>query len=282
MIKNIAYYPSQCALNSRPVMSAVLDVFQSRGIQTQENSLNADAAVIWSVLWHGRMRKNQQVYEHYRRQGKPVVVIDVGALYRGRTWKLAVNHINQTGYYGHTENLDRNRPTKLGISTAINLTNNGEILVAAQHNSSLQVAPVGIIESWITDQVEQIRRVTDRPIVIRPHPRCRVDLSKVPRNMRIEQPVAVANTYDSFNIHYDYHAVVNYNSGPGIQAAISGARPIVDQSSLAWPVAVSIADIDHPYEIDRQQWLIEICHTEYTLDELKLGLWLQRIAPALM
>ena len=82
-------------------------------------------------------------------------------------------------------------------------------------------------------------------------------------------------------MHFDYHAVVNYNSGPGIQAAISGTRPIVDATSLAHPVAHSIEQIDQPYLIDRDQWLIEICHTEYTQEELQKGLWLKRIESAL-
>ena len=77
MINNIAYFPSQCAQNSRPVMSAVLDYLQARGIQTQENSMESDAAVIWSVLWAGRMAPNQAVYQHYRSQGKPVVIIEI-------------------------------------------------------------------------------------------------------------------------------------------------------------------------------------------------------------
>ena len=119
MIKSIAYFPAQCALNSRPVMSAFLDACQAAGIQTQENAQYADAAVIWSVLWHGRMRANQQVYEHYRKQNKPVIVIDIGALYRGQTWKLAVNHITAQGYYGHHDNLDFDRPRRLQISLAI-------------------------------------------------------------------------------------------------------------------------------------------------------------------
>ena len=57
-------------------MSAVLDYLQARGIQTQENSMTADAAVIWSVLWAGRMAPNQAVYEHYRSQNKPVIVLE--------------------------------------------------------------------------------------------------------------------------------------------------------------------------------------------------------------
>ena len=79
----------------------------------------------------------------------------------------------------------------------------------------------------------------------------------------------------------DCHAIVNYNSGPGIQAAIAGCRPIVDQSSLAYPVAVNTADIDRPYTVDRKQWLVETSHTEYTVEELQQGLWLKRLEPAL-
>ena len=66
-----------------------------------------------------------------------------------------------------------------------------------------------------------------------------------------------------------------------IHAAIAGVRPVVDASSLAYPVGVEFADIERPYDVDRQLWLTQICHTEYTLDELKKGLWLERIKPSL-
>jgi hypothetical protein len=56
---------------------------------------------------------------------------------------------------------------------------------------------------------------------------------------------------------------------------------VVDQSSLAYPVAVNIADIDCAYVVDRKQWLVETSHTEYTLEELQQGLWLKRLEPAL-
>ena len=281
MIKNIAYFPTQCAQNSRLVMEAVLDCFQANGIQTQENSWNSDAAVIWSVLWHGRMQPNRAVYEHYRGQNKPVVIVEIGALYRGHTWKIAVNNITSAGYYGNHENLDLDRPRKLGVSLAINSNRKPAVVIAAQHRASLQVADIGSMEDWIISQVAQITAVTDRPIVIRPHPRCALNLANINPNVTIERPRPVANTYDSFDLHFDCHAVVNYNSGPGIQAAISGCMPIVDQTSLARPVSYVIADIEQPYEINRDQWLTEICHTEYTLEELRRGTWFPRILPAL-
>lgn len=277
MIKNIAYFPLQAAQNSGPVLETMLDCLQANGIQTQENSMTADAAIIWSVLWHGRMAKNELVYNHYRAQNKPVICVDIGALYRGTTWKVSINNINASGYYGHTENLDWDRPRKLGISLAKISQANPHIIIAAQHRNSLQVKNLPSIEHWINSQIHALRQITDRPIIVRPHPRCQLKIDQLPKNLIYETPHKLQQTYDSFDMHYNCHAVVNYNSGPGIQSAISGCRPVVDKTSLAYPVSISINDIEKSYDIDRDQWLVEICHTEYTLEELHRGIWLKRI-----
>lgn len=277
----LAYFPSSVARNGSSVLDAVLDSAQFYGFTPAENSLDADAAVIWSVLWNGRMAPNQAVYQHYRAQGKPVIVLDVGALYRNQTWKLAVNNISAEGYYGHLDNLDWDRPRKLGISLAMSMSQNPSILIAAQHRKSQQVVDLPSIEEWISWQVQSIRNNTDRPIRVRAHPRSPLNISKLPTGVVIETVEKLADTYDSFNLRFDCHAIVNYNSGPGIQSAINGVRPIVHNSSLAYPVSVGYADIEQPYTIDRDTWLVQICHTEYTIDELRRGLWFKRIEPAL-
>jgi len=262
-------------------MNAVLDCLQAAGIQTQENSMTADAAVIWSVLWHGRMKPNQQVYNHYRSQGKPVIVIEIGVLYRGNTWKVAVNNVNAEGYYGHLDNLNWDRPKKLKISLANQQITKPEIIIALQHTQSQQVSHISDMGEWLKQTISILQNNTDRPIVVRPHPRCRTIMPVLSPDIKIEQPRPLANTYDSFDMHYDCHAVVNYNSGPGIQAAIAGVRPVVDFSSLAYPVGVGYADIEQPYDKDRELWLTQICHTEYTVEELRAGTWLKRINSAL-
>jgi hypothetical protein len=280
VIKSVAYFPLQCAKNSGPVIGAMLDSLRQKGIMIQENSWDADAVIIWSVLWSGRMAANQAVWSHYRSQGRPVIIIDVGALYRGETWKIALNSITANVYYGHTENLDWDRPRKLGISLAINVNRNPRIVIAAQHARSLQVVGLVSMEGWVIQQVERLRKVTDRPIVVRPHPRSALNwagLVHLPPDVEIEQPVRIINTYDSYNLAFDCHALVNHNSGPGIQAALAGTRPIVDSSSLAYPVCIQIENIDLPYTVDRDQWLTEICHTEYTVKEIQQGLWIQRL-----
>ena len=276
----IAYYPNQCALNSVPVMQAMLYSLRSAGYVPVENGQDCDAAIIWSALWAGRMAPNKQVYEYYRACNRPVIIADVGTLHRGATWKIAVNHINNLGYYGHTENLDQDRPKKLGVGLAVDLSRNPTILIAAQHRHSLQLANQDH-ETWILEQIDKIRAVSDRPIVVRPHPRSPLKSLNLDKSVKIEQPQPVSGTYDSFDIKFDHHAVVNYCSGPGIQAAISGTRPVVGAYSLASPVAVAVDNIDRPYDTDRDQWLVEICHTEYTLEEIKQGLWLKRLSLAL-
>ena len=281
MIKNVAYFPLQAAGNSGPVLAALLESLRHAGIGTEENSMTSDAVIIWSVLWSGRMIKNREIYQHYRSLGRPVIVIDIGSLHRGITWKVAIDNITAEGYYGHTQNLDWDRPTRLGVSLGTAERSGSHVIIAAQNSASLQVQDLDSMESWIAQQVALIRVHTDRAIRIRPHPRSRLAISKLPANVTVEFPRRVPDTYDSFDMQFDCHAMVNLNSGPGIQAAVQGVRPIVDSSSLAHPVSVSIQDIERPYDINRDQWLVEICHTEYTVEEIAQGLWLKRLSDRL-
>jgi hypothetical protein len=278
VIRTLAYFPLQCAQNSGPVLAAVLQSLRQYGVEVREQCWDSDAVVIWSVLFHGRMSKNQQVYDHYRSTGRPVIIIDIGTLVRGVTWKVAVNHITAEGYYGHMHNLDMDRPKKLGIKLGRLLQNNPEILIAAQHQHSLQMQKIFDSTEWVMQKINQLKTVTDRPVVVRPHPRSKLNTAKLPSGVLVQHPLRLTNTYDSYNMSVNYHAVINHNSGPGILAALGGARPCVDITSLAAPVGVDIANIEQPYDLDRDQWLVEISHTEYTLSELEAGLWIRRLS----
>lgn len=277
----ISYFPEYTAKNAQPVLKSFLRGCYSAGHTFVQNDMDADAVVIWSVLWQGTMAPNRRIYQHYQHLNRPVIVVDIGTLNRGVTWKIAVNNINASGVYAHTENLDWDRPAKLNVSLSTNLSSNPRIVVAGQHCNSQQVAELTSVEDWISAQIINIKQISDRPIVVRPHPRSKLDFSKLPHKVHIERPVKLANTYDSYNNSFDCHALVNYNSGPGILAALGGIRPLVDSTSLAHPVAIQLPDLDKPYNIDRDQWLVEICHTEYTLEEIEAGSWITRLTPHL-
>jgi hypothetical protein len=280
VIKTAAIFPSQSAQNSRPVLDAMIRSMSAHGWQIRENDLRADVAVIWSVLWWGRMKNNQNIYRVFQDTGRPVIVVDIGTLRRGLTWKVALGNINGSGWFGHHQDLDLDRPRKLGISLKSSHPGK-DILIASQHSASLQAKNIPDMTAWVRSQIDLVRQHTDRQIVIRPHPRDRLIIDRLHRDISIHVPDKITGSYDDFGWPSGFHAVINHNSGPGVLAALSGSAPVVDRSSLAWPVSVSMQDIDRPYDRDRSQWLIEIAHTEYTINEIDQGLWLKRLSDKL-
>jgi hypothetical protein len=272
-------YKSFGALNSPPVFAAFEQGAISLGHEIVDD--NEDVAVIWSVLWQGRMANNQHVYRKCVLNNTPIVIIEVGNLIRGETWRICQNHINNLGIFGNTENLDPKRPEKLGILLQPeNLQRRNEILIAGQHSGSLQWEGQSSMEMWAKEMIYKIQNYTDRKVVVRPHPRSNFQMN-LP-GVTVETPRKIPNTYDGFDIDYNYHCVINYNSGPAVQAAINGTPIICDPSSLAWPVSEKWENLENPSLPDREEWFIKLCHTEWTVDEISRGVPLKRLEQPLL
>lgn len=262
------------ALNSPPVFDAVEQGLKSCGHQI---SKDIDAIpVIWSVLWNGRMSLNQKIYEDARNQNKFILILEVGNFLRNKTWRVSLNHINREGIFGNTENLDLERPKILGLNPrSFNEKRKSEILIACQHQKSLQWKNMPGINQWLDQTIQEIRKFSDREIVIRPHPRSSLHFSQ--KNVKIEIPKKINTTYDDFDIDYSYHCVINHNSGVPIQAVLNGTPVICHESSLAFPVSMKYSDIEKPFIPDTSRWLTEISHTEWFLDEIKQGIPFKRL-----
>ena len=272
----VSIFDQYGALNSAPVFAAVRAGLDSIGIEHNSMDSSADVAVIWSQLWHGRMKHNQGVWETFRNSNRPVVVVEVGMLRRGSTWKLGVNGTGNNAYYGR--DLIPGRAAQLRLE-AKSWTNSGyNIVIAAQRSDSQQWAGQPPTVAWLTETANAIRKYTDRPIVIRPHPRQRI--SDIPGCV-IEMPRPIPGTYDSF----DYErclstawAVVNHNSGPGSLAVLSGVPAFVHSSSLAALVGnTDLSAINNPLRPDRTAWLERLAHTEWYTEEIASGLPLKRL-----
>ena len=68
-------------------------------------------------------------------------------------------------------------------------------------------------------------------------------------------------------------ATVNWSSNPGIHSILAGVPAFTGPSSLAWDVAnQNLNTIHMPVLHDRQQWLNDYAHTEYTLEEISAGI----------
>lgn len=267
-------YREYGALNSPPVFDAFEQGLKSLGHTVVYD--NEDVAVIWSVLWSGRMRSNRNVYYECINQNKPVVIIEVGNLKRGETWRISTNHINGLGNFGNAENLDVNRPATLGVALKNTpKTQRGEILIACQHAASLQWEGMPTMKAWCESIIAKIRERTHRRIIVRPHPRSPFSFN-VP-NIIVERPQKIVNSYDDFDIFYNYHCVINHNSGPAVHAAINGTPIICDTSSLAASLSNTWENLDNPILPDRDEWFLKLCHTEWTINEIQQGVPLVRL-----
>ena len=266
------------ALNSAPVFAALEQGIKNTGFSVVDSGQDVD--VIWSVLWHGRMQANQLIYNQCRAKRKPVMIIEVGNLIRGTTWRISLDHIHGLGIFGNSENLDQARPKTLGVELKpVDDDRNNKILIACQHERSLQWEGQSSMAEWVKQKVAEIRKFTDKSVVVRPHPRSPVSLNI--QGVTVEQPKKIPNSYDSFDINYKYHCVINHNSGPAVQAAISGIPVICDHTSLAFDVSDAIENIDRPTLLDRTQWFVKLCHTEWTVQEISTGIPIQRLVAAL-
>lgn len=271
-------YKEYGALNSVPVFSAVEQGLKNQGFSVVDSG--QDIEIIWSVLWQGRMRNNQQIYNRAMAAGTPIMIVEVGNLLRGTTWRLSLNNVNGHGIFANHENLDSNRPAQLGVNLfAENKSRRQEILIACQHEHSLQWQGQPSMAAWVTKKVEEIRNFSSRAIVVRPHPRS-VFSVRIP-GVRVDMPKQVPNTYDDFNFDSNYHCVINHNSGPAIKAAISGIPVITDSSSLAYPVSDVIQNIESPTLKDREEWFLKLAHTEWTLPEISSGVPIKNLVSQL-
>ena len=279
---NISIFNQFGALNSVPVFTAFREGCNKHRVRVTEHDMTADVAVIWSQLWAGRMAPNQKVWQEFISSGRPVIVMEVGQLMRGVTWKMGINGVNARAWWG--EGSDPDRSKKLAVR--LQPWNQGNhILIAMQRADSEQWAGLPPAEQWLAKTIESIREHTDRPIVVRPHPRQK--LRPIP-GITIQQPLSLRGTYDEFDFRSnlkDAWAVVNENSGPGSQAILDGVPAFVGAYSMAAPVAnMNFSLIEKPLMPERAEWLEQLCHTEWTVSEIRsghpIGRLLSRLKPS--
>jgi hypothetical protein len=272
------------ALNSKPVFEAFAEGCRQLGHSCTYNGGNG-IDVIWSVLWNGRMLHNQKIWSENKRLNKPTIVLEVGGIKRGTTWKVGLNGINRDGDYLPDSN-DSTRASLQGLKLKPWRTTGDFILVCGQHNKSLQWQDMPSISNWFLNIYDEIRKHTDRPILLRPHPRCRLDqIERGLRNVHRQEPMQLVNTYDDFDMTFnDIWATVSHSSNPGAQSIIAGVPSFVSPSSLAYDVANDIDffhDIEDPLMPDRTQWLNDYAWTEFTVEEISQGIPLKRLTSML-
>jgi hypothetical protein len=280
----ISYWPESVALNGAKPYNAFLDSLRAAGYELVKEDISADAAVIWSVLWHGRMTANQSVWNAYRANGRPVIVLEVGCIQRGTTWKVGLNGINRSADFGNDSSHDSSRSNSMGLSLKPWNNDGDYILICAQHDKSLQWQDMPPMSRWVMQTIEKLQSYSNRDIVLRPHPRCRLPaIEHQYRGVYRQEPAHLTGTYDDFDLSFEsVHAVINWSSNPGVRAIINGVPAFVGPDSLAYDIANHhLQHIEHPKRADRTLWLNNLAWTEYTVEEIAAGLPLSRLRQTL-
>ena len=257
------------------VYPQVLDAMRSTD-NIVENDMDADAALIWSVLWHGKMSANKCVWDHYRAHNKPVIVIEVGGLLRNTTWKLGINGINRDADFAVEPYMPNDRVKKFGIVLQPWKQHGEYILICGQHGHSEQWRNMPDMDTYYRNTILDIRKFTDKPIVVRSHPRYRESLHwacdtqwYTDQSVTWNTPKHVQHTYDSFDLeHMLKHTqfTVSHSSNAGINSIIQGVPAVVSESSLAYDVGTSMGGwLSKP---DRHNWLNRMTYTEWFADEI--------------
>ncbi len=266
------------ALNSKPVFEAFANGVAHLGHEVVYNDINADVAVIWSVLWHGRMSANKNVWDTFIKQNKKVIVLEVGALFRGTTWKVGINGINKDATFPKGNN-NSDRATQFGLELKPWNTDGSKIVICTQHDKSEQWTNMPTINQWVGNMVNDIRAYTDKEIIIRPHPRCKINIPGV----TVQAPKQIPGTYDDFDLEFDdVYAVVNWSSNPATQAVMAGIPVYTGPSSLAWDVSIKdLQNINDPKLHDRTQWLNNLAYTEWSVPEISQGIPIKHLTSEL-
>ena len=272
----IAVFENNGSINSRPVFKALLDCFSDEGEKFHLNEdLNCDVAIIWSVLWKGRMAANKQIWDSFRSTNRPVVVLEVGGIKREHTWKMAINGINRDADFANQQYDDRRWPL-FDIEMKPWRSQGKYILLCCQNTESLQWQGLPTAAQWAEQKIREIRKYTKRQIIVRPHPRSYFELSEEKfENVKFRAPVLDPKTYDDTNfkeVLNDAWAVVNHSSNIGMESVINGVPVFVSPSSLSYEVGnEEFRDIEKPAMPSRLNWANKLAYTEWTTQEIRNG-----------
>ena len=277
----IEAWPMHGPLNSKKVFKKFIDSMNATGEEVHvDKETNGDVAVIWSILWRGRMEKYKKIWDRYRDAGKPVIVLEVGGLRRNLSYKIGINGINNDADFANQTFDDKRWPLFNYELKPWNQTGD-LIVICGQHDTSEQWKGLPRMSNWIENQIRQIRKYTTRPILVRPHPRNAITFNESKfHNVKVRLPKRDYSTYDDTDFKATLKstwAVINHSSNPAIESVIKGIPVFVSKSSLCYEVGnADLTDINTPAMPARHQWANKLSYTEWFEDEIEKGLpWIR-------
>ena len=187
-----------------------------------------------------------------------------------------------TGEYCN-QNPDPDRWTEIQNRLGVKLANwrikGDHILLCLQRDGGWSMTGWDVLD-WAIKTITEIRKYSDRPIRIRPHPGDKRAVKYCERLLKLCIGRRLLNVHLSeqgSSLTRDFKncwAVVSHNSSPGVAAAIEGVPVFVTDPERSQAKEVACSDIfriENPLMPDRQKWIEKISQFHWSHDELKSG-----------
>jgi hypothetical protein len=234
------------------------------------------------------LQLRQDIIDTQRARGKATVAVDANLfLYANASnephhyLRYSFNGIfPTTGIYCDTE-IDPKRWQQISTDCNIHLDDykrkGKHILLCCQRNGGWSMGEYDLMD-WIEATVKEIRKYSDRPVVVRPHPG---DVQGYPylksRHSRLHRLLNVSISPKGRSLQEDLAkawCVVNHNSSSIVGPIIMGYRAFITDPSKSQCSEVTNHDfskIEKPEEFDRQAWLERISMFHWKFSELEDG-----------
>jgi hypothetical protein len=160
----------------------------------------------------------------------------------------------------------------LGIKLLSKKQKGKNILICAQRFGGWSMGSLDIVV-WIENVIAAVRQHSDRPILIRPHPKDNNSINYLKR-IKLNSTVKISLNKTLEEDLAKTWCVINHNSSSIVGAIISGYPAFVTDPMKSQCKEVSNNDfskIESPVEFDRERWLQRISMFHWKFSELDDG-----------
>lgn len=248
--------------------------------------------------------KEDPVYKFVMDSGKPYLVFETAVFKRNARrghwktwhWRLGWWHLLGPGKFNN-KNSPPDRWERIKAQQDLQVLpwrKRGEhILIPLQKNNDSVVQSMmtryGSMREWLNLTIEEIRRYSDRPILIRPTIKTNrytymeaMQLPGVSVSTTFHDNPSTDGTKFTRNIEggpgllvelENAWAVVGYNTSTLFESIMDGIPTVsLDPDALTNPCSINISQIeDPPQDIERMQWLYDMAYISWSMEEIQTG-----------
>jgi len=260
------------------------------------NDKKFDADCFLQVNVKKEKTKNVIEYDFIKESQKPVLVCESN-IFRKNSYppenpdksfyRLGWNHFLRQGIFNN-KNCPPDRWNMIRKTQQLEIKDwrkqNGHILLCLQKigDSTLNslYSKFNNYEAWLDYTIKLIRKHTDRPILIRPHPK---GIKKIQIDQFLNKNISISTNWESAKefeggegLLEDFknsYAVISYNSNVLVESICEGIPSIpLSEESVIWDISHKIEDIENlNLNIDRTQWFYNSAYMLWSMDEINNG-----------